>query len=95
MRPGKILGLVLFGILAFFPLRGQGQDNPFYIENIAGDLYRFGDGQINGVFLVAKDGIILADPFNPEIAKWLKEEVKTRFNATAKIVFLTSKNPEH
>jgi glyoxylase-like metal-dependent hydrolase (beta-lactamase superfamily II) len=51
----------------------------FQIIPISGDLYRSGNGAWHSIFLVTGDGIILADPLNPEHAEWLKGELDTRF----------------
>jgi glyoxylase-like metal-dependent hydrolase (beta-lactamase superfamily II) len=52
------------------------------ITQVRGDLYKVSSGA--GVaavtmFLVTPEGIILADPLNPEFAAWLKGELATRF----------------
>ncbi len=52
------------------------------IEQVRGDLYKVVSGPGVGavtVFLVTQDGIILADPLNPEFSAWLKAELATRF----------------
>lgn len=63
---------------------GRGNQAPFVrtIEQVRGDLYKVLSGpgvQAVTVFLVTQDGIILADPLNPELAAWLKAELATRF----------------
>jgi glyoxylase-like metal-dependent hydrolase (beta-lactamase superfamily II) len=52
------------------------------ITQVRGDLYKVQSGA--GVaavtmFLVTPEGIVLADPLNPEFAAWLKGELATRF----------------
>lgn len=52
------------------------------ITQVRGDLYKVQSGAgvaAVTVFLVTPDGIILADPLNPEFAAWLKGELATRF----------------
>lgn len=52
------------------------------ITQVRGDLYKVQSGAgvaAVTVFLVTPDGIILADPLNPEFASWLKGELATRF----------------
>lgn len=52
------------------------------ITQVRGALYKVSSGagvQPVTVFLVTSDGIILADPLNPEFAAWLKTELATRF----------------
>lgn len=69
--------------------RGQGAgpgaaQPPFVrtIEQVRGDLYKVVSGPGVGavmVFLVTQDGIVVADPLNPEFSAWLKGELATRF----------------
>jgi glyoxylase-like metal-dependent hydrolase (beta-lactamase superfamily II) len=49
------------------------------ITNIAGDLYRFDTDTGTSVFLVTPEGIVVVDPLTIETAKWLKEELASRF----------------
>ena len=52
------------------------------IVQVRGDLYKVLSGAgVSAVtmFLVTPDGIILADPLNPEFSAWLKGELATRF----------------
>ena len=49
------------------------------ITAIRGDLYQVRDRDQVAVFLVTPEGIILVDPLNPELARWLKGELETRF----------------
>ena len=52
------------------------------IVNVRGDLYKVLSGAgVSAVtmFLVTTDGIILADPLNPEFSAWLKAELAARF----------------
>jgi glyoxylase-like metal-dependent hydrolase (beta-lactamase superfamily II) len=60
------------------------QGAPFVrtIEQVRGDLYKVVSGPGVGavtVFAVTQDGIILADPLNPEFAAWLKGELASKF----------------
>jgi glyoxylase-like metal-dependent hydrolase (beta-lactamase superfamily II) len=68
--------------------RGQGQGAApagppvRTITQVRGDLYKVQSGggvAAVTVFLVTPEGIILADPLNPEFAAWLKNELATRF----------------
>ena len=49
------------------------------ITSVRGDLYQVRDGQRITVFLVTPAGVILADPLNPDLARWLKAELASRF----------------
>jgi glyoxylase-like metal-dependent hydrolase (beta-lactamase superfamily II) len=64
--------------------RGPGFGGPPVrtITQVSGDLYKVQSGAgiaAVTVFLVTPEGIILADPLNPEFAAWLKEELAKRF----------------
>jgi hypothetical protein len=52
---------------------------PGEITTIRGDLYQVRDRDQVTVFLVTPGGVILADPLNPELARWLKTELEARF----------------
>jgi glyoxylase-like metal-dependent hydrolase (beta-lactamase superfamily II) len=51
------------------------------ISELAGDLYRFHDGESGEmtVFAVMSDGIVLVDPLNEAAATWLKAELSRRY----------------
>jgi hypothetical protein len=49
------------------------------IERVNGDVYTATNNNHRTVFLVTKEGIILADPINADFAKWIKAEFATRF----------------
>ncbi|MEO6341370.1 MAG: MBL fold metallo-hydrolase [Caulobacteraceae bacterium] len=45
------------------------------IQPVAGQIFRAGNGNWWSMFVVTRDGIILADPINPDFAGWLKGEL--------------------
>ena len=45
------------------------------IQPVAGQIFRAGNGNWWSMFVVTRDGIILADPINPDFAAWLKGEL--------------------
>jgi len=49
------------------------------IQNVAGSIYRAGNGNWWSLFVVTSDGIILADPISPDFAAWLKAQLAERF----------------
>lgn len=65
------------------------------ITQIKGDLYRFQNNFHNSVFYVTPDGVIATDPINAEAAKWLKAEIKTRFNKPIKFVVYSHDHADH
>ena len=65
------------------------------ITNIAGDLYRFKNNFHFSVFYVTSEGVIATDPINAGAAKWLKAEIKKRFNQPIKYLVLSHDHPDH
>ena len=90
-----ILG-TLFGAMflaAATPLVAQ--DARREITKIAGDLYRFQNNFHYSVFLVTPEGIIATDPINPDAAKWLKDELKSRFGVPVKYLIYSHDHRDH
>lgn len=88
-----MLGLA---VLAFIPGRAEAQDPPKRaITRIAGDLYRFQNNFHFSVFLVTSEGVIATDPINAEAAKWLKDEIKARFNQPIRYVVYSHDHADH
>ena len=81
MRKFVLATVVASALAVMFaaPAPLQAQDAKRSITKIAGDLYRFQNNFHFSVFLVTPDGIIATDPINPEAAKWLQGELKSRF----------------
>ena len=50
------------------------------ITKIAGDLYQFRNNFHTSVFYVTSEGVMVTDPINADAARWLKAEIKKRFN---------------
>ena len=69
---------------------------PVYeIERIAGNLYRARSNNHYTVFLVADEGVVLADPLNLDFAEWLKAEIAERFNEEVKYVLYSHHHWDH
>lgn len=71
-----------------FPFRNS-------IDNITGDLYRASNGVWHSIFLVTDEGIILADPLNPDFAEWLKGELDSRFDVPVKYLIYSHSHWDH
>lgn len=56
---------------------------PVTITEVRGGLYRIDAGRQTTVCLVTDDGIVLADPLNPWVTAWLKDEFGRRFPGRA------------
>ena len=89
-----ILGMVLG---AFFAAASPviAQEAKRSITRIAGDLYRFQNNFHYSVFLVTADGIIATDPVSPDAARWLKQELKARFDSSVKYLIYSHDHRDH
>jgi glyoxylase-like metal-dependent hydrolase (beta-lactamase superfamily II) len=65
------------------------------ITKIAGDLYRFQNNFHFSVFYVTPEGILVTDPINPDAAKWLKAELKRRYNQPIKYLVYSHDHQDH
>lgn len=50
------------------------------IKNVTGDIYRYQNNFHFGMLVVTKDSVVVTDPINAGVVKWLRGEVKKRFN---------------
>jgi glyoxylase-like metal-dependent hydrolase (beta-lactamase superfamily II) len=77
---------------------GRGPTGPPQIVQVAGDLYEVQTGpgvQPVTVFLVTPEGIILADPENPGVTTFLKEELARRFKVPVRYVIYSHFHWDH
>jgi glyoxylase-like metal-dependent hydrolase (beta-lactamase superfamily II) len=89
------VGLVL-AALALYPVAEAAQQAPQReITKIAGDLYRFRNNFHFSVFLVTPAGVIATDPIDADAAKWLKQEIQTRFNQPVKYLVYSHDHSDH
>ena len=65
------------------------------ITKIAGDLYRFQNNFHFSVFLVTPEGVIATDPINAEAARWLKDEIASRFGQPVKYLVYSHDHVDH
>lgn len=65
------------------------------ITKITGEIYRFRNNNHFSVFAVTPAGVIATDPINADAAKWLKAEIKTRFNLPIKYVIYSHDHADH
>jgi len=60
---------------------------------VSNQLYQFSDGTDAGAFLVTDNGIAVIDPLKASTAKWLKDELESRFGQSVKYVIYSSHLP--
>ena len=87
---GSLLGAMLF---MSAPLPAQDANRA--ITRIAGDLYRFQNNFHFSVFLVTPEGIIATDPINADAARWLKQELESRFGVPVKYLIYSHDHRDH
>ena len=89
-----VAALLLAGLAFSVPAQAQGAAKRA-ITNITGDLYRFQNNFHYSVFLVTPDGVIVTDPINADAAKWLKAEIKKRFDKPIRYLILSHDHSDH
>lgn len=65
------------------------------ITKISGDLYRFQNNFHFSVVYVTPAGVLVTDPINAGAAKWLKAEIKKRFNQPIKYLVYSHDHQDH
>lgn len=65
------------------------------ITKIAGEVYRFRNNFHYSVFAVTPEGIIATDPINADAARWLKAELKSRFDKPVKYLVYSRDHADH
>src|SRR5919108_6612622 len=65
------------------------------IERINGDVYTAINNNHRTVFLVTPEGIILGDPINADLSRWLKAELASRFKVPVKYVVYSHHHWDH
>jgi len=72
------------------------QDGPVRtITEITDGVYRATNNNHGTVFMVTDDGIVLADPINPDFANWLKGELDSRFGVPVRYVVYSHHHWDH
>ncbi len=92
MKKFVFTGLVL---VALSSVVGAQIDAKRSITKISGDLYQFKNNFHNSVFLVTPEGVIATDPINADAAKWLKQELASRFSKTVKYLIYSHDHNDH
>ncbi len=90
------VALKTFAMLSLLlPALAAGQTPTREISRIAGEVYRFRNDFHYSVFAVTPAGIIASDPINADAAKWLKAELKRRFNQPVRYLIYSHDHRDH
>lgn len=90
-----ITSIFVFLLLAAALAFGQ-QDKPVReITRITGEVYRFRNNFHYSVFAVTPDGIIATDPIDADAARWLKRELRRRFNKPVRYLIYSHDHADH
>ena len=94
-----LMGCILAISFAVFPVGSENAANAKeakrVITQIKGDLYRFQNNFHYSVFYVTPAGAIVTDPINADAARWLKAEIKKRFDKPIKYLILSHDHSDH
>jgi glyoxylase-like metal-dependent hydrolase (beta-lactamase superfamily II) len=65
------------------------------ITKFSGDPYRFQNNFHSSVFYITDEGVLVTDPINTGAAKYLKTEIKKRFNKRIKYLVYSHDHQGH
>jgi glyoxylase-like metal-dependent hydrolase (beta-lactamase superfamily II) len=95
MRQGALIVLIVVLFAAVAGAQPPARQPSRQIVQITGDPYRARNNNYFSIFLVAPDGIILADPVNAAFATWLKEQFAQRFKVPVRYVIYSHSHWDH
>jgi glyoxylase-like metal-dependent hydrolase (beta-lactamase superfamily II) len=92
----RTFGFLGIGLLLLAAPWAQSQQAPVReISKIAGEVYRFRNANHYSVFAVTPAGVIATDPINADAARWLKGEIRQRFNQPLRYLVYSHDHADH
>jgi glyoxylase-like metal-dependent hydrolase (beta-lactamase superfamily II) len=92
----KVLGSLVLAVIAGMPLMLQAREMPQYqIEQMKDNVYRFTAGHYRSAFMVTQDGIFVTDPINEDAARYLKDALAERFDASIRYMAYSHNHVDH
>lgn len=85
---------IMLGLLLMHPL-GLANTTDYRIEQVKDNVYRFSTGHYHSVFMVADNGVFVTDPINPAAAKYLKQQIKQRFDKPIRYLAYSHNHVDH
>tara|TARA_B100000315_G_scaffold257956_1_gene308581 strand:+ start:1172 stop:2041 length:870 start_codon:yes stop_codon:yes gene_type:complete len=103
LRQSTQLFLFLFAIIGFAvitPLSEAQAQRPSgppkrSITKVTGDVYRYQNNFHFGMLVETKDSIVVTDPINTSMVKWLRGEIKKRFNKPVSHAIYSHSHGDH
>ncbi len=77
------------------PAAGSTPVVPRSIARITDSLYRVQYGMHISALLVTPEGVLVTDPTNPDAARWLRTEIKKRFNKPVRYLIYSHSHSDH
>ena len=103
MKAKWIEGIAVTLAMLLFIQIADGMETPLAtersIEHIKGSIYSahypMNDSIYNSIFMLTEDGIVLVDPVSKGSARWLKEELKERFDQPVRYIIYSHFHFDH
>jgi glyoxylase-like metal-dependent hydrolase (beta-lactamase superfamily II) len=77
------------------PTAGSPPGVPRNITSITDSLYRVQYGMHISALLVTPEGVLVTDPTNPDAARWIRTEIKKRFNKPVRYLIYSHSHSDH
>lgn len=90
-----LLRVMLVALVIACSFNRSANAETYSIEQVKGNVYRFVNDRHRSVLMVTEEGIIVTDPMNAAAAKWLKNELKQRFNKPVRYVIYSHNHSDH
>jgi len=94
----RIFSILLFsvfvvGFAASADAQKKAPKRPFV--KVTGDVYRYQNNFHFGMAVVTKDSVVVTDPINAGVVKWLRGEIKKRFNKPVSHAIYSHSHGDH
>ncbi|MBT3917359.1 MAG: hypothetical protein HOF23_13360 [Rhodospirillaceae bacterium] len=92
--------LAIIGFVVMVPISEAQAQRPSgppkrSIKKVTGDIYRYQNNFHFGMLVETKDSIVVTDPINAGVVKWLRGEIKKRFNKPVSHAIYSHSHGDH
>jgi glyoxylase-like metal-dependent hydrolase (beta-lactamase superfamily II) len=92
----QLFQLAVIACLAMvFAPPATAQESTRTITKVKGNLYRFREKSHYGIFYVTSAGVVVVDSINADTARWLKAQLRQRFNKEVKYLIYSHHHEDH